>query len=398
MTEFYSELFKYRSGERREHLENFLTVALVSTLERLPLEAQRRFVFEFLLHPAIDREHSRHFRDEFSKAKGLRWQSQFPVPYDGVTKRCDVCLTDGAQRPLLMIESKVGTKQFTRHTQQEEQEDEDEEAKFGAEEVTQLQFYGRHLRSRNKNGALILLTNGATAPDGFVNGHKSFGVDLRAVCPWIRVHDWLSSISGIKGTSAAAFLRDALKQFLKAEGIRDMNERDLKVLGSYYKSRAQLENADRRLSEVMKAARFSLGRLKVRVPNIEFTVPKDEEWGVLVSYSDSIRSRTGAACRIGWGFSSGDGPWFERKSSALLVAFVSIHPNVNIAEKYGLKGLNKKLSEWQGMNLDDDSRTWTHTIEVKRFLRDPKGFTDGFISWLQPQVQKAIKLAQELAK
>ena len=51
MTEFYSELFKYRSGERREHLENFLTVALVSTLERLPLEAQRRFVFEFLLHP-----------------------------------------------------------------------------------------------------------------------------------------------------------------------------------------------------------------------------------------------------------------------------------------------------------------------------------------------------------
>src|ERR1700722_15997808 len=246
MMEFYSELFKYRSGERREHLENFLTVALVSTLEWLPLEDQKRLVFEFLLHPSIDRELSSRLRNEFSTARALRWQTQFPVPYDDATKRCDICLTDNAQRPLLMIESKVGTKQFTRHSQQEEQEDDDEEAKF---DVTQLQFYGRYLRSRNKNGALILLTNGAVAPDGFVNGHKSFGVDLRAVCPWIQVHDWLSSISGINGRSAGAFLRDALKQFLEAEGIRDMNEKDLKLLGSYYKSRAQLENADRRLIE-----------------------------------------------------------------------------------------------------------------------------------------------------
>jgi hypothetical protein len=104
-------------------------------------------------------------------------------------------------------------------------------------------------------------------------------------------------------------------------------------------------------------------------------------------------------CAIGWGFSSGyNDSWFERKPSGELVAFVSLHPNVKIAEKYGVKTLSEKLAGWQGNYLDEDSRHWTQTIEVQRFLKDSKGFTDGFISWLRPQVEKAAKLAEKLLK
>ena len=170
MKNLYSRLFRYKSRQDREPLEDFLSEAIADLLSRMPAGEVLGF-----LHHAFEQSDAASITSDLA-GKRLEWRTQEVIP-GGII---DLALfVEG--KPRLVIENKTWS-DFQDHSTEEEQ-------------ANQLHTYCRWLAAEcpaDLSHGILLITGTATAPPGY-HGGDAYPIDRRAQITWAGVGRWLSA-------------------------------------------------------------------------------------------------------------------------------------------------------------------------------------------------------------
>jgi hypothetical protein len=231
----YSRLYKYQSVERRSQLENFLTEALADVLIRTQDSRyghdHEEFVLDVLLN-SCQNERKTQLAAALRTAKQSKWKTQYPIKIGRSYRFLDMVLLDSGERPLIIVENKIYAALMTGEPDADVDNESDGGSESGSEPELedQLQKYGRWLSDWNSGAALVLLTYATPPPTGFVEGDKKYSIDLRSVCWWQNVRNWLKRRA--KPDIASTLSRE-LADFLDTNHMNEIDSEDLKTLSAY---------------------------------------------------------------------------------------------------------------------------------------------------------------------
>ena len=201
----YGNLFRYRAGEARRPLEDYLTEALGDLLNRMPRAVMADFVSKLLLRE----EGARQNWLEITNAAGVFvWSTQRQIVSKGKQYRLDLLLeVDGC--PVLVVESKVGHHVAVHVNALENGDMEVSGGDKGGRvcEANQLMTYGHWLASNPAHGssfrALAMITHSTAPPDDFEQNSSNYGVPWTCMCRWSEVWRWLTDKSSLLDTEGA---------------------------------------------------------------------------------------------------------------------------------------------------------------------------------------------------
>jgi hypothetical protein len=198
-------LLKYASSDGQRRKEKFLTEVLtefLNVLSRREPNLHRRFVGDVLLADCTCKDPKVLRQIETANVSG--WKSQWgidwrksqnpPTPDLILFEKPDAV---GKLKPLIVIENKLG-------------------APLGK---NQLPTYGKWLKSKNPDGALVFLTHATEPPNDYYKG--DYGVKTRAISLWVRVTEWLAD-KRIRSGPIVKYLRNSSLELLRSEGIVQM--------------------------------------------------------------------------------------------------------------------------------------------------------------------------------
>jgi hypothetical protein len=168
--DIYSRLFKYRETPSISPLENFLTEALADIFNRLPVAGQVEFLTRMLPDACWVR-----LRGKCTNAKRINAETQVPIVVSNSVKRPDIVVElDG--KPLVLFEVKVDAA-FQEHESRSSEPKDSGEVETVSQ--NQLKTYSNWMRDQCEgdwSGAVVLLTHGTRAPEGFENGGQDNSV------------------------------------------------------------------------------------------------------------------------------------------------------------------------------------------------------------------------------
>jgi hypothetical protein len=197
MVSLYSRLFMFRERLRRSPLEDFLTEAVADLLNRMPPFEMTEFVSKFFLPPLAAAQQAWQELVKSCSGESLQWITHPSIQVRILTLYPDLMLCAGENRPLLIVESKIGSGIGEHDVSQIIEDTAEIQANNtlgfqAAETIDQLVSYGRWLSAQCQQhpwpGAIAFLTHFTAPPAGFGAGDRSaYGVEWQRVCEGITV-------------------------------------------------------------------------------------------------------------------------------------------------------------------------------------------------------------------
>jgi hypothetical protein len=329
----YRRLFKYQSTDIHSKKENFLTEALCDLLSRWKPAQVNCFINEVL---------GLNSWNSSRKFGHVIWASQ----QTGSESRPDLVGYVG-KRPFVAVENKVDA-EFT---------------------VKQLVGHGKWVRRESEGkGALVCLTARHTPPSDFLDANSQrYAVtsDLRILCSWSKVQNWLKSHADLELASEFA-------TFLMEEGMDAITPDDFEHLKGY------LENELARKVDNMMAWAFSNAIKQTigvkRKPQVKWMD------GCVFSYYRFSKGKL-KGVEIQWGFSPGNNEeTFDRDLGAEMFAFVGMW-----APASRLKSFGGAMKPWMRIF---GGEFWAQTIPAKQLTAKPDP-NEEFSAWLKPRILDA---------
>jgi hypothetical protein len=224
--DIYSRLYKYRERPSVSPLENFLTESLADIFNRLPMPIQTEFLVWML--PASCRSR---LRNKCMDGKQIEAETQVPIGATGSVKRPDIIVYLDDE-PLILIEVKVHAalqEHMLENPKVEPIQGDVREIVF----QNQLKTYSEWIRSQctgDWSGAVVFLTHGTRAPDGFENDGREGNSVIGVTQTWKNIGDWLAKNPDLnKSETTHRALASDFKHFLERQGLMSnfMTSRDL---------------------------------------------------------------------------------------------------------------------------------------------------------------------------
>jgi len=262
----------------------------------------------------------------------LQWFTRRSIHFQNLVRYPDLMLCSGENRPLLIVENKIGSGIGEHEVSQPN----NTPGSQLAETIDQLATYGRWLSVQCQQhpwlGALAFLTHFTAPPAGFnVGDRSSYGVEWQSVCRWRDVWKWLDRSHPSSGGSIMAWqdLAADLAEFLKEQkmNLESVTFYDISAAEIFIKSAAQFEYT-------FKQARDSLRRQWPGMAWSKMTrgcIQYNSEGGVLRDWMNLNPPYSPVNCNnwfIAWGFRFPElSGWWKDASPALPqtnYAFVSV--------------------------------------------------------------------------
>jgi hypothetical protein len=108
MVSLYGRLFMFRERPGRSPLEDFLTEALADLLNRMPPFEMTEFVCRFFLPPVAATQQAWLELVRSCSGEPLQWITRPGIHFRTLTLYPDLMLCAGENRPLLIVENKIG--------------------------------------------------------------------------------------------------------------------------------------------------------------------------------------------------------------------------------------------------------------------------------------------------
>lgn len=385
-------LMKYASSDGQRRVENFLTEVLAEFLNVLAENEpalHKQFIRDILLS---DCHEPPKVLDQVAAAQHrLGWRSQEPIHWKKSNKFPDLVLFDQLngrrECPLIIVESKINASIGTAGKDSEVSEDDD------SENHDQISNYGNWLHRRNPDGALVLLTYATQKLPDFDDG--DYGVQTRAISLWVRVAEWLSHRRVNTCDPVVGYLGKQLRLFLESKDIVQMEQKEIDLLGKFFKMRVGLDEDDRldkaeaSLTEILNSTR----------KNLEGKAPK-YDYGALLCQKQVSED---AGIRLGWGFTSGNNSqWFPRSEGqglvACVIAVLQGGGNPELVEALDAKCQRRSKSRslgrsksklWKKGYPSSEYPSWYITCSAEELRKDPYGFTRAFERWAKKTIKEA---------
>jgi hypothetical protein len=370
---FYSRLFRYSATPALSPLENFLTEAAAYLLNRLPAEANGRFVKDVLLAESIG---SSEMKDDLVRAivtaKAREWTTQRTILSDGRHQFLDFALSLNG-RPFIVIESKVGS---------------------GASRE-QLIVYDRWLAEQNPSGALVFLTHTTEPPIEFM-GPELYKINLRSVCRWYDVYRWLKMIVDNPATidPVASFLSDQLRVFLREKEMAfdDPGALDIAAALIYYSiADGKLRNSFTQFRNLVQKTLPKAGGFS----DLEFKAADEGRklWGFC--YPD--REGVSKSWYIAWGILFPEnGNYTELFVDPVqeVLAFFVVSSDYDDLPLWSVPAAQRP-SDWKWPEQKLAKLPYAIVTQpLANFYSHSAGFTEAFKLWLKPRLDEATLIVQ----
>jgi hypothetical protein len=221
--DIYSRLYKYRDRPSGSPLENFLTEALADIFNRLPMPIQTEFLIWMLPASCSSR-----LRDKCRDGKQIKAVTQFTFVAAGSMKRPDIIVYLDDEL-LILMEAKVNAALQEHMLEGREVGGDVSKIVF----QNQLKTYSEWIGSQctgDWSGAVVFLTHGTRAPDGFENDGREGNSVIGVTWTWKDIGVWLARNPDLnKSKTTHRALASDFNHFLERQGLMTnfMTSRDL---------------------------------------------------------------------------------------------------------------------------------------------------------------------------
>jgi hypothetical protein len=260
----YSRRFSEHISDTAGEDNVILTEALADLLNRMPPSEMTEVVSKFFLPPLAAAQQAWQELVNSCSGEPLQWITRPSIHVRTLTRYPDLMLCAGENRPLLIVENKIGSGIGEHDVSQIIEDNTEIQANntpgFQAAETTdQLAIYGSWLSSQCQQhpwpGAIAFLTHFTAPPAGFGVGDRSaYGVEWQRVCRWRDVWRWLIRASHpSSGGSLLAWrvLATELAEFLveKKMNLESVTFYDISAAEIFIKSGARFEYTFKQIRE-----------------------------------------------------------------------------------------------------------------------------------------------------
>ncbi|MFQ5784295.1 MAG: hypothetical protein ACE5H8_05660 [Alphaproteobacteria bacterium] len=280
-----------------------------------------------------------------------------------------------------------------------------EEDNGGKQWRNQLQPYGKWLCVEGgRDAGLVLLTHLTDPPQGFPKNDE-YGVAVRAVARWSGVYKWLQEGGKClwkEVSPSADALLDEFVEFLKE---KDMTGEDPRG-ADFAAARLYLEGgAHARITKAMNIVRERAKKSMLSGwtgwPEKPPPLDSQQQEGEIYDWA-----KNSCGNDIGWGvwFVREDNEWFSQRTSYREGAFIYV--GVTLYQNYRRQALSKaseiKTEEWGKdwcfpQSEEEASAQYAGIVKLRSLddvLRDGRGFTEAFWSWLEPSIKQALDIIE----
>lgn len=249
----YSRLYKYRETPAFSPLENFITEALADIFNRLPMSGRIGFLVWILPNACTDQlrnkcNGAKHIEENKCKgAKHIEAKTQVPIIVAGTEKRPDIIIYLDT-KPLVLIEAKVNAPVHN-HNRDGLRARQPRQSEISDNDVqNQLETYSNWMRSQwqlsdDWPGAVVFLTHGTRAPEGFENNGCGDNTVIRVTRTWSEIGRWLGDNLDLKQSQMAhCALASDFNHFLGVQGLMEnfITSHDIAATGLFLPSFAAL--------------------------------------------------------------------------------------------------------------------------------------------------------------
>ncbi|WP_156898238.1 hypothetical protein [Methylocapsa acidiphila] len=232
----YSRLYKYRNTPSAFPAENFLTEALADIFNRLPMPFQIEFLVRMLSASC-----SKRLRKKCKDVGQINAKTQVCIDVVGSFKRPDMIVYLDNQ-PLVLFEVKVNAA-FQEHKVEGPEVERLHRADNNEALIqSQLKTYSDWMSSQCSGdwpGAVVLLTHGTQAPDGFEDDGRERNSVIGVTRTWAHVGGWLASNLNLNRSEMTyCALASDFNLFLEEQGLMTdfMTSRDLAATALFMSS------------------------------------------------------------------------------------------------------------------------------------------------------------------